>query len=210
MITELKSREISQTVDHIAARWARPDKSILKQVFPLLASGQPLTEEQIIEVTGANHSNVREALSLGRTGRDEQGHVIELFGVTKTTTSHRIEINQTILYSCCALVAHMVPMLTGGTARIESTDPISKESVWVTIRDHTLESFTPMDATGTFVSTEFREVMDSVGDAFCNHIMHFSSIENAQEFIAQNPKRFILNMEEFHDIAIKMYEAIWT
>lgn len=211
MITELKSREISKTVDNFATRWAKSDKSILNQVFPLLASEQFLTEEQIVEVTGANHLDVGEALNLGRAGRNQQGRVIELFGIVKTTTIHRIEFNQTTLFSCCALVAHMVPMLTDArTARIVSTDPISKESVSVTIRDHTLASFMPGDAKGTFVSSELSDVMDGVGDAFCNHVKHFASTETAKEFIAQNPKRFILNMDEFHDIAIKMYEAIWT
>ena len=105
----------------------------------------------------------------------------------------------------------MVPMLTAAkTARIVSTDPISKENITITILEQSLESFKPMDAKGMFVSSELSEVMDRVGDAFCSHVKHFASTETAKEFIAQNPKRFILNMDEFHEVAKELYAAIWT
>ena len=48
-------RALSQTIEHLAARWARADKRILRRVFPLLAEGQALPVARIAEATEASH-----------------------------------------------------------------------------------------------------------------------------------------------------------
>ncbi|MFC1619822.1 organomercurial lyase [Candidatus Neomarinimicrobiota bacterium] len=204
-----QSEAITETIGHLAARWEQPDKSILRAVFPLLASGGPVVVEQIAKVTGAEAAVVETALRLGWAERNTKGWVTELFGITTAPTTHRIEIKGVVLYSCCALVAQMVPLLVDHPARIETVDPISRQLVRVEITPDKLTSIDPPEAWGTFVRTELETLQKNVGEAFCQHIHNFISRETAEQYAQQDKRRYILNMEIFHDVARQLTRAVW-
>ena len=70
MEAEARALRITASVRHLANRWVDADKQLLRQVFPLLARGQPVGIDQIRKRTGATASVVEEALMRGRAGRD--------------------------------------------------------------------------------------------------------------------------------------------
>jgi alkylmercury lyase len=206
-----KNREdVAETIEHIAARWAEPDRRILRQIFPLLAVGQPVPVDRIAQVTGSDFPAVERALLLGRTGRDAEGRVTELFGVMLAPTVHRVEVDEAALFCCCALTAHLVPMLTQETATVESVDPVSRRLVRLTITPSGLRSVEPEDAVGTLVRTDREGVLGDVGANFCSHVHHFASSESAAEFVARVPGRYALAMDEYHEAARGLYGAIWS
>ncbi|UCH11295.1 MAG: hypothetical protein JSU61_05240, partial [Fidelibacterota bacterium] len=191
------------------SRWEQADKSILRAIFPLLASGDPVTVERIARATGAEVAVIQTALQVGRADRNSKGWVTELFGITTLPTTHRVEIKGVVLYSCCALVAQMVPMLVDQPARIETVDPISRRLVRVELSPTRLVGIEPPQAWGTLVRTELEAMQLNVGEAFCNHIHNFSSQKTAEQFAGQDERRYILKMEEFHDVARQLTRAIW-
>jgi hypothetical protein len=209
MADEDYRKEISETVEHIAARWTKPDKRILRRVFPLLAEGQPVPVTRIVQAMDSESSVVERALELGRAGRDEKGRVTELFGIQLTPTMHRIEVDGIALFSCCAVTAHLVPDLTQRPAIVESVDPVSRQVVRLTVTTEGVQSVEPGDAVGTLVRTDLRGVMENVGVTFCRHVCHFASSESADEFVARDSKRYILEIGEFRDVARELYTAIW-
>jgi hypothetical protein len=209
MNTLNRTEAIAETIGHLAARWEQPDKSILRAVFPLLTSDGPVTVEQIAKATGAETAGIETALQLGRAERNKEGWVTELFGITTTPTTHRIEIKGVVLYSCCALVAQMVPMLVNQPARIETIDPISRQPVRVDLTPGNLTSVDPPEAWGTFVQTEPAAVQRSVGEAFCSHIHNFTTRATAEQYVQQDKRRYILSMETFHDVARQLTVAVW-
>lgn len=203
------SEAVAETIGHLAARWERPDKSILRAVFPLLASGEPVTVERIARITGADGADIETALRLGRAERDGEGKVTELFGITTVPTTHRIEIDGAVLYSCCALVAQMVPMLVNKPARIMTTDPISGKQVRVELSPTRLGRIDPYDARASLVRTEPKAVRRNVGEAFCSHIFNFASHEAAEKFIQRDKRRYTLDMETFHNAARQLARVVW-
>lgn len=204
------SQEIAKTVEHITLRWKEVDKNILRQIFPLLSEGRSISLEHFAKVTGKDMAEVDSILRLGRVGRDQKGRIVELFGVMFMPTLHRISIDQNVLFSCCALVSHMVPMLIGKNVKVESVDPISHNVVELMISPGGVQSFKPNGAVGTFIKTNETEILNNVGAAFCSHIKHFPDIETATEFVEEDSRRYILGIEDFHRIAQQMYASIWA
>jgi hypothetical protein len=200
---------IAGTIKHLESRWEQADKPILRAVFPLLAAGIPVTVDQISEATGAEAAVIELALQSGRTDRGTRGEVTELFGITTTPTAHRIEIKGVVLYSCCALVAQMVPMLVNMPAHIETLDPISRRLVRIDLTPARLVGLDPPEAWGTFVRTESKTVHENVGEAFCSHIHNFTSRTTAEQFAQLDKRRYLLDMVTFHDVAQQLTQAVW-
>jgi hypothetical protein len=209
MTTETIRGEASKTIEHISTRWREPNKDILRHVFPSLATGQPVSPLELAGLAGHELGDVEEALRLGRTERDEQGRVSELFGVMLAPTLHRIEVDGIVLFSCCPLVAHTVPRLIKKSIALESVDPIKRRIVRLSIGRDGVESVHPSAAVATLVRTELEGVLNNVGENFCSHIFHFISRGSAEEFVRGHPKRYIIELDEFHEVGIQLQEAVW-
>lgn len=199
----------NDTIMHLAARWKDADKPFLRQLFPLLAEGSPVSPGYLAEITGKDIVNVELALVNGRTSRDENGHVVELFGIMQTPACHRIRIGQVSLYSCCALVAQMVPLLLGKTLAIESRDPINNRLVVLNVSPAGIISVEPHTAVGTLVITDQELVLSDVRSAFCTHVNLFSDSASAQEFVNKDSRRYVVAIEQFNEASRRLYAAIW-
>jgi len=196
-------------IKHLVSRWQQADKIILRQLFPLLAEGKPVPPKLIADLTGKGMVLVEQALINGRTSRDEEGNVIELFGIMQMPARHRIQIGQVCLFSCCALVAQMVPLLLNLPARIESVDPMSNRLVTLDISSSGIQSVKPLSTVGTLVITKQEEVLADVRSAFCMHVHHFPDAESAQEFVANDSRRYVVTIQQFNEAARRLCDAIW-
>lgn len=207
--TKIRS-EALKTIGHINMRWQKPNKNILKHVFPLLSEGQPVTPYKLAEVSGYELAEVEDALYHGRTERDHQGRVAELFGVMFVPTMHRIEIDGIFIFSCCALIAHTIPGLINKNIIVESVDPISRKIVKLAIGPEGIHSINQTEAVATLVTTELNGILNNVSANFCTHIHHFVSRKSAEEFIQNNPRRYIIEINEFHEIGRQLAKEIWN
>ena len=77
-----------KTIEHISLRWQQTNKILLRQLFPLLAQGRPVSPTQLAQIAGIDVPTVEQVLIEGHTDRDMQGNVIELFGISQTPTLH--------------------------------------------------------------------------------------------------------------------------
>lgn len=214
IIKQIKGAKLSydsfeDVIEHLVSRWQQTDKIILRQLFPLLAEGKPVFPKRLAELTGKDLVSVEQALINGRTSRDEEGNVIELFGIMQMPARHRIQIGQVCLFSCCALVAQMVPLLLGRTTKIESVDPISNRLVILDISPSGIQSVEPLSTVGTLVITKQEEVLADVRSAFCMHVHHFSDAESAQEFIILDSRRYLVTIQQFNEASRRLFDAIW-
>lgn len=203
------STEISKTIGHIASRWQEADKSILRKLFPLLAQGKPIPPALFAQIIDKDVLTVEKALQIGRTDRDLNGRVIELFGVMLIPTPHRIMVEDVALFSCCAMVSQMVPSLVGKNATVESIDAINNKVVKIRISPKSIQSVEPKDSVATFVMTNEEDVLRDVRSAFCGHVRHFINMETAAEFIRMNPKRYIVGIDQLNQIAQQLQDMIW-
>ena len=199
-----------KTIEHISLRWRETNKVLLRQLFPLLAQGRPVQPMQLAQITGNDIPRVEQALSDGHTDRDKQGNVIELFGITQVPTLHRIQVGHACLFSCCALVSQMVPLLLSQTAVIESVDPVGHRLVRLAISPTGIQSVEPESAVGTLVLTSAEQVQKDVRSAFCMHVHHFPDTDSAQEFVDLDPRRYVVDIQQFHMAALQLTAAIWS
>ncbi len=211
MVKNLATDEkISTVVQFIADRWRLADKTILRNTFPLLAEGRPVTVERIAASTGSHAAAIEQELGHGRVGRDTEGRVTELFGLQLDPTFHRVEVGGIVLFTCCALVSHMVPYLTGKGAEVESVDPVSRQLVRLTITKNGVESVNPTSSVAALVVVDPESAKADARSNFCEHVHHFASRESAHQFGGKIKRRFTVEIEQLHAIAKELFCEIWA
>ena len=114
------------------------------------------------------------------------------------------------MFSCCALVSQMVPLLLSQTATIESVDPIGHGLVKLTISPTGIQSVEPYSAVSTLVLTSAEQVLKDVRSAFCMHVHHFPDTNSAQEFVNIDQRRYIVSIQQLHEAARQLTAAIWN
>ncbi len=196
------------TLEILAARWGSAGP--LLAGFPLLAGGQPVGVDEIASAAGVETAQVDDAVNAARCERDAHGRLIDLYGLTLTPTLHRLEIDGKVLFSCCALWAHVIPKLVDAIVRVESVDPVRQELVRLSISPAGLESADPAAATATLVVTTQEAVDRDVCAAWCCQVCHFVTHESAEEFAAGRPNCHPVALSEFQLAAEFFHQAIWS
>ncbi|MDH3251568.1 MAG: organomercurial lyase [Ignavibacteria bacterium] len=210
MDEETRHQAVLETLSHIAARWADADKRVLRFVFPMLAKGKPVTIAHISEAAHVTPLEVVRALELGRAGRDADGHVVELSGLTLNPTMHRVQIGDVALFSCCALLAQLTSMLVDKSVRIESVDPVSRRLVRTLVERGSVTAIDPPEAMSSFVQTDAPSVLQDAGESFCRHVHYFASSETASTFIEADDRRYVLTIPDLHEAARHLYKEVWA
>jgi len=201
---------VEHSLNPVVARWAEQDKGMLLPLFRLIASGEPLEEAQLAKDLNIGADAFSAALSTSLAEIDSLGRVSELFGITRETTLHRIDVGGETLFSCCALVAHMVPAIMQQAVTVESTDPIDGSSIRLMISaDFELQYVEPSTACGSMVDCEVEDIIASPRNKFCCHVKHFAASESATEFVNKNSGRYVMTIEDFHEAAHWLYRRIW-
>ncbi len=201
--------KIAKTMEHLILRWKEADKPNLRKLFPLLAEGRPISTTQFSKIIGKDIITTEEILKGGRTDRDKQGRVVELYGITLITTPHRIMVDDVALFSCCAMVSQMVPLLLRKNATIESLDPVDNRIIKTRISESKIASVEPMEAVASFVVTNQEDVFEDISSSFCSHVRFFTNIKNAEEFINMDSRRYMISIDTLFHIAQQLQENIW-
>ncbi len=199
-------RRFDTTIRCLAERWS--GAGLLLPGFPLLARGEPLTVRQIANAAGVNDREVQEALGKARCAFNERGRLVDLFGMTLAPTYHRLEIDGKSVFSCCALWAHVIPKLVDREVLVESVDPQSRELVRLEIAPGKVQFVNPGAALATMASADAASIEQGVGAAFCRHVRHFASSDSANTFAAASPSCRVVDVDELHEIAGRLHEAI--
>ena len=196
------------TLRLLASRWGSAGP--LLPGFPLLAQGQPVSVEEIAQAAGTEVGQIKRAVNAARCERDSQGHLIDLFGMTLTPTVHRLEIDGKILFSCCALWAHVIPKLIKASVQVESVDPMRREPVRLCVSPSGLESMDPTRAAATLATPTQEAIEADVCGAFCCQVRHFISSESAEEFAEAKPNCHAVELSRLCEAAEQLHQAIWS
>ena len=206
-MSEGQPPSFESTIRIIAERWK--NANVLLPAFPLLARGTPLAVADVARSAGVPVEQIESAVRFGRCKRDAAGRLTDLYGMTLAPTLHRLEVENRIVYGCCALWTHVIPMLVEQVVRIESVDPVRRELIRLTISPNGVQAVEPVHSMATLVNTTREAVATDVGAAFCGHVRHFVSRESAEQFAEQNPTRTVVGLGELQEAASKLYRTIW-
>lgn len=200
--------DLGTTLDLLASRWR--SAGTLLAGFPLLAQGRPVPVEEIAGASGTELDSVKRAVDAARSERDAQGRLIDLYGLTLTPTIHRLMIDGKVLFSCCALWAHVIPKLVEQTVEVESVDPLRSELVRLTLSPAGIESVDPPGAVATLAVADQDAIDRNVCEAWCCQVAHFVSRESAEEFAAGRSTCHVVELSELRQATERFHQAIWS
>jgi len=194
------------TVQLLASRWRSAGP--LWPGFALLAEGRPVEPARLAETCGLGIDELDKLLNAVRSRRDERGRLLDLFGMTLEPTQHQLTIDGAIVFACCALWSQVVPKLVGRTVTVESVDPVDESCILLVVSPDGVDSTDPVDAEATMAIATMQGIAGDVGAAFCSHVKHFRSHQNAERFARQNAERQVVSIAALDAIGRQLLTAI--
>ena len=213
-------------MDEVIAAWARPlERKLAKDpegvqrafyltqhLLRLLAEGRPVAVEDLaaradlpLEVVVGAFEQIRK-----QGGEfDEAGRVVGN-ALTLNPTPHRFAVNGRTLYAWCALDTIFLPGLLEETAEVESTCPITGETIRLTITSDGVTQYSPAGAVLSIavpgVSCNREEADGEVDRAIraresCQQMYFFSTRTAAEEWVKDYPGVVIFTIEETWQLA---------
>ncbi|MFQ5922678.1 MAG: organomercurial lyase [Anaerolineales bacterium] len=179
------------------------DLRVTIRTIQALSEGKPVSPKELANIWELPLEQVQmvldAAVAAGRAEIDDQGNLVG--GVLSLNpTAHRISIDGNQVYTWCAYDAIYAPGVVGQTARIESQDPVTRESIRVTITPEGIEDIRPE---GTVVSVVGGKTDMRGGPVSprCSQMLFFGSRETANQWLQGRTDVAVLTVEEVFDLA---------
>ncbi|MHA2298883.1 MAG: organomercurial lyase [Candidatus Hodarchaeales archaeon] len=206
----------SKNIDTVIEAWRSLTKGVSQEALDLevrlqaltvrlLALGQPVSAEQLVEPWGFPLEEIKLILKQAeaRIEVDENGHLIGAGGLSIPPTRHYIRVNNKTLYAWCALDAIFLPAFLDKTAEVESTDPVNNETIRLTITPDGIVSMSPDDIVLSIATPGVSCSYDRVGRSseVCGQMHFFSSPVSAEVWLKKHPGTLMLTVEEAYQVA---------
>ena len=163
------------------------DPLLVRSIFRLmrlLLDGEPVSAERFASSAGIPGEEAREVFVRLRSWGaefDTQGNVVGA-GLTLVPTPHRYEVDGHRFYTWCALDAIVFPLVFGHTATIASPDPVSGETIRLTIGAQKVVRVEPDSAVVSSRSAGF--ATEDVRSSICQYGHFFASCDTASAYAA--------------------------
>ncbi|NIV34556.1 MAG: hypothetical protein GWN58_35375, partial [Anaerolineae bacterium] len=178
---------------------------LITSLLQLLAQGQPVSAAQLAERVEMPVAQIQAIFDrfAARGGEFDQGGNLVGAALTLNPTPHHIRVNGRELYAWCALDTIFLPGLLGEMAEVESTDPITGETIRLTIAPDGVRDYSPIGAVLSIavpgVSCS-REQTGPQSDA-CSQMHFFRARETADTWLKDHPGLAIFTVEEAWQLA---------
>ncbi|MFV2056690.1 MAG: organomercurial lyase [Thiohalomonadales bacterium] len=174
-------------------------------LYRLLALNEPVTHQQLAEVTKIPLPNVNRYLGqwLGVI-HDDTNRIIGFWGLGLTATTHKIVTDEHEFYAWCAWDTLFLPVLIGKTLQVSSRCAISGADIKLTINTERIESLQPGATVLSFVQPNAQGIRTDIVSNFCHSVLYFASAALGEQWVAQHPGSFLLSVEEAFNLAKKL------
>jgi len=162
------------------------ERRIAVSLYELLAQGDPVTPAALAARAGAAEAAVEETLD-GWPGvfRDDQGHVVGYWGLAIPKMDHRFHAEGgRPIYAWCALDPFLIVPVIGRAARVESKDPVTGETITMTVMPDGVEDVSPPSAVVSFLVPD-KPFDQDVIQSFCHYVLNFASRDSAEQWASQ-------------------------
>jgi alkylmercury lyase len=192
-----------------------PDQArLLLRVLRTLAQGRPVSAADVDDVADQVGLAREQAQSFLRplAERDADDGIVGVLGLSLAEHPHGFSVNGHRMFTWCAEDTLFLPSLLGQTATVESTSPLSREAVRLTVGPEGVQTVTPP---GTVVSialvdpdqTPLRSV-ETIWRTFCRHIHFFASREEATRWATGRGDIAILTPDEGFQIGRELMHRV--
>ena len=132
---------------------------------------------------------------------DDRGHVVGFWGLTigRLVPTHAIELGDRRLYAWCAWDTLFLPGNLGTEARIESTCPVTGETISLVVRpDGVRETSHPQAVVSFLLPTTAFDA--DVIQSFCHFVHFFASRDGGESWTAEHSGTFLLSLEDAFEL----------
>ena len=220
----LKSEQVSLTVAEIAKNLNKagippdfgPDNSrLLIKVWRTLANGQPVTQEQINDIStelGLSGDLTNEFLRQV-TERDADDNIIGLVGLSLNENwAHQFNIEGAPLRTWCAWDSLFLPALVGKRVVVESESPVSGKTVCLVVSPEKVESSTPPDAVVSIATIDpaLHDVssVEAIWGNFCHQVFFFPSKAEAEQWAEGKKNIAILSVHDAYELGKQAFSSL--
>ena len=193
--------EIARAVTGWFPTLTTQEQSISLRLYQMLADGAPVAPEAVAKSLDISRDVVEEVLQKWPgIHYDDDGKVRGYWGLAIPKTGHRFEVDGKTLYAWCAWDTLFMPELIGKSANVESSCPVTKKTIRLTVTPQAVESAKPGDIAVTFLLPDAGDDIENIRADFCRFIHFFSSGAAADGWIADHPETFRLSVNEAFEL----------
>lgn len=179
------------------------DLRVTVKTIQALAEGKPISPDRLAEIWEMPLEQVRlvldGAVTGGRAEIDAQGNLVG--GVLSLVpTTHRIAMGSKRLYAWCAYDAIYVPGVVGKSARIVSRDPVTGDSIRITVTHTGVAEVRPVSTVISVVGAE-ADTRGGADSPRCSQMLFFGSRDSAEQWLQGRSGISVLTVEEVFEIA---------
>lgn len=194
--------ELARSIISCFPKLSSREQQLSLRIYRLLAEGQPVSVDNIANALTMPAERVRGLLDQWPgVYYDDQHRIIGYWGLALPEMAHRFEVDGQRLYAWCAWDSLFLPELIQKTARVESTCPMTKEAIHLTVSPQQLLEVKPADAVMSFLLPDATKIQKDVITYFCHFLFFFSSAQAAAPWMRENDGAMILSMEEAFQLA---------
>ena len=201
--------KILVSLDELAAAYNQalptlePDEQrIAMQIYRLMAAGKPVSRKAIIKATKYSNETVNAILDkwFGVYYNDAK-NIIGYWGLALDGMPHRFKVDGVTLCTWCAWDTLFIPEIIQKTAHVESTDPVSKENIRLTVTPDEIKDLEPAGAVMSYVKPEYTTIDENVIQNFCHYIFFFTSEETGAEWVSQHDNAALMSLDDAFQLA---------
>jgi hypothetical protein len=184
-------------------------RRIAVSLFELLTGGDPVTPAALAARAGVDEGLVVETLA-GWPGvfRDDQGRVVGFWGLAIPEMGHRFHAEGgKPIYAWCALDPFLIVPVIRRSAQVESTDPITGETITMTVTPEGVENVSPASAFVSFLVPNKPFDQDVIQN-FCHYVLNFASRESAERWASQRDGIILLPVADAFQVGLRAWRRL--
>jgi len=166
-----------------------------------LSRGEPVTVARLAQALAVEETEAEQYLRDSELSRlvhfDEQGSALGFFGLSTVPTDHRFTVDGRELWTWCAADTLFLPELLDATAWVESKDPVTGQSINLTVSPTSVESAEPngvvvsMNSPGAWETTSALKLIVTA----CHYIHFFGSSESGGKWTQGHPNTVLIPLD---------------
>ena len=179
-----------------------------------LTKGEPVSRERASELLGVSREKIDKmfmAIDAANGQFDDQGNFIGMV-LTLKPTRHSFRVNGNDMYAWCSLDTILLPGILETEGEIESTDPVTGETIRLTVSADEVVKVEPAGAvTSIFVpgktptETTEGELVVGADSEVCTSMLFYTSPESAEQALENYPNIAIFTIKEAFDLTRKTW-----
>lgn len=187
------------------------ERRVVVSLYVLLAQGDPVSLATLAARAGVDEGMVSATLD-GWPGvfRDDQGRVVGFWGLALPEMGHRFQAEGgKPMYAWCALDPFLIVPVIGRSAHVESKDPVTGETITMTVTPGGVEDLSPASAVVSFLMPG-KPFDQDVVQSFCHYVLTFASPESAERWASERDGIVLLPVADAFQVGLRAWQWLRT